>query len=81
MFMKMKSKSSLKLQKAYRKSYRLTIAAPGKNSFKVTFPAEVVEREARMRGLTIKQFLSNFYAVAHYNNFDGVRYTFEEMPK
>lgn len=61
-----------------RKQYRLRIAIPGKKSVEVTFPYEVVEREARKRALTIFEFLEQYMAVAHYDNFDGVLYTFEK---
>lgn len=64
---------------ALRKPYRLRMAVPGAKSIEVTFPYEVVEREARKRGLTTKEFLQSFLAVAHYDNFDGVFYSFEPI--
>ena len=66
--------------KGYRKIYRLRAAVPGAKSLEVTFPYEVVEREAGSRGLTIPEFLKQFHAVAEYDNFEGVIYTFEERP-
>ncbi|MBA7554733.1 hypothetical protein ES705_47364 [subsurface metagenome] len=39
----------------------------------------VIEREAERRGLTIGEFLEQFKAVAQYNSFEGVLYTFEEI--
>ena len=62
-----------------RKSYRLRMAIPGSKTIEVTFPYEVVEREARKRGLTLKDFLKQFQAIAHYDNFDGVFYSFERI--
>ena len=64
----------------YRKTYRLRTAVPGRKSIEVTFPYEVVEKEARIRGLTMGEFLNRFQAAVEYNNFDGVIYKFEEMP-
>ena len=64
----------------YRKTYRLRIAVPGRKSIEVTFPYEIVEREARERGLSVEEFMARFYAVVHYDNFKGARYTFEAMP-
>ena len=64
----------------YRKTYRLRTAVPGKKSVEVTFPYEVVEREARARGLTIDEFLRRFHAIAEFDNFDGVIYRFEQIP-
>ena len=64
----------------YRKTYRLRIAIPGRKSINVTFPYEVVEKEARQKKITIAEFLDRFQAVAEYDNFEGVLYKFVEMP-
>ena len=64
---------------AYHKEYRIKEAVKGKKSLVVTFPYEVVDREARKRNLTIHEFLERFIAVAQYNSFDGVHYTFKEI--
>lgn len=66
--------------KGYRKTYRLRTAVPGRNSIEVTFPYEVIEREARNKGLTVLEFLKSYHVIAEYNNFEGVIYTFEEIP-
>jgi len=63
----------------YRKTYRLRTAVPGKKSIEVTFPYEVVEKEARSKGLTIDEFLARFQAVCEYDNFEGVIYKFEKI--
>ncbi len=63
----------------YRKIYRLRIAVPGSRTVEVTFPFEVVEREARGRGLTVREFLKRFHAVCEFDGFEGVLYRFEEM--
>jgi hypothetical protein len=63
----------------YRKTYRLRTAVPGKKSIEVTFPYEVVEKEARSRNLTTDEFLKRFQAIAEYDNFEGVRYTFVQI--
>ncbi len=63
----------------YRKTYRLRTAIPGRKSIEVTFPYEVVEKEARARGLTVDDFLRHFHVVCEYNNFDGVVYKFEPL--
>lgn len=69
-------------QIGYRKAYRLRTAIPGKKSIEVTFPYEVVEREARGRRITlVEEFLGCFQAIAEYDNFEGVRYAFEEIRK
>ena len=66
-------------QIGYRKAYRLRTAVPGRKSIEVTFPYEVVEKEARSKGLTVDEFLNRFQAVCEYDNFDGVIYRFEEI--
>ena len=45
----------------------------------VSIPRVVIEREAEKCGLTIGEFLDQFKAVAQYNSFEGVLYTFEEI--
>ena len=63
---------------ALRKEYQIRVPVDGRKSFIVTMPYEIVEREARRRGLSLTEFLEKYQAVAHYDNFDGVIYTFEE---
>ena len=63
----------------YRRAYRLRNAIPGRKTIEVTFPYQVVEKEARSRGLTTGEFLKRFQAIAEYDNFDGVLYKFEEI--
>ena len=63
----------------YRRTYRLRTAIPGKKSIEVTFPYQVVEKEARSRNLTVGEFLKRFQAVAEYDNFEGVLYKFEKI--
>ena len=65
----------------YRKTYRLRTAVPGRKCIEVTFPYEVVEKEARTRDLAIEEFLNRFQAVVEYDSFDGVIYTFGEIER
>ena len=65
----------------YKREYRLKVLVPGRKSINVTVPYEVIQREAEKRGITIADFIARFVAVAEYNNFDGVRYTFKEATK
>lgn len=68
-------------QIGYRKTYRLRTAVPGRKSIEVTFPYEVVEKEARSRGLTIREFLNRFQVIAEYDNFEGVIYRLDEIKR
>jgi len=67
------------LKNTYRKSYRIRINTPGRKSYRVVFPYEVLEMEARKHGMEIPEFLEKYQAVAHFNGFDGVYYKFEEI--
>lgn len=66
----------------YRREYRIRLAQGDRvKSAEVTFPYEVVDREARRRGLTIAEFLEQFHVVAQFDGFDGVLYTFEPLER
>ena len=65
------------LHDALRQEYRIRVPLKGAKSFIVTLPYEVVEREARRRGVDIEEFIENYRAVAQYDNFEGIHYTFE----
>jgi len=69
------------LNSSLRKQYKLRMAIPGTKTVEVTFPYEVVEREARKRNLTVQEFLAQYVAIAQYDSFDGVFYTFEQAKK
>ena len=65
---------------AYRKEYRLRIAVPGKKSLEVTFPWEVVEREAKRHNMSVEEFIENYQAEALFDSFEGVLYRFVPVP-
>ena len=65
---------------AYRKSYKFRLAQGNKvKTIEVTFPYEVIEKESRKYNLTISEFISQYNAIAQYDGFDGVVYTFEKV--
>ena len=70
---------TLQLEDAYRRPYRLRMAQPGAKTFEVTFPYEVVEREARKNELSVEEFVKSFQVIAHFNGIEGVVYTFERI--
>ena len=70
----------MEVKDAYRRSYSLRVAIPGKKSAEVTFPYEVIEREARRRDITAEEFIRQYQVVAQFDNFDGVFYSFEPRP-
>lgn len=62
-----------------QKQYQIRMPVEGRKSFIVTMPYEVVVREARRRGLKLEEFLEKYQVIAHYDNFEGVFYTFEAV--
>ncbi len=63
----------------YKKSYKMRQIVKGRKYISVAIPYEVVERQATIAGLTVEEFLEQYIAVAEYNNFEGIRYTFEKV--
>ena len=63
---------------AYESQFKIRRAIKGKNSLEVTFPFSVVEKEAKLLGITVNQFIKKFVVVAQYNGFNGVRYIFRK---
>ena len=66
------------MEVGYKKEYRLKVLVAGRKSINVTIPYEVIQRESEKRDLTVEQFIDIYVAVAEYDNFDGVRYTFKK---
>lgn len=63
----------------YKRRYRMRAVGEGGLNIVVSIPRVVIEREVEKHELTITEFLQRFRAVAQYDNFDGIRYTFEEI--
>jgi len=64
---------------AYELSFKLRRAQSKKKSLEVTFPYNVVEKEAKLHGLTVNEFIKEYEVVAQYNGFQGVRYIFRKI--
>lgn len=63
---------------SYKRRYKMRAVGENSLNIVVSIPRVVIEREAEKRGLTVGDFLEQFKAVAQFDNFDGVLYTFEE---
>lgn len=63
---------------SYKRRYKMRAVGQNGLNIVVSIPRVVIEREAEKRGLTVGGFLEQFKAVAQYDNFDGIFYTFEE---
>jgi len=66
---------------ALQKTYKIRRNSIGRDSVIVAMPFEVVEREARKLGLTVDEFIDKYQAVAQYDSFDGIHYTFTKNEK
>ena len=69
------------IRDSYKKRYRMRVLGEGGLNIVVSIPRMVILREAEKRELIIEDFLEQFKAVAQFDNFDGVIYTFEEIKK
>lgn len=63
----------------YKKRYSMNVVGREGYTTTVAIPPEVIERKAEEAGLTPEEFIKEFKAVAHFNNFDGVFYSFEPV--
>lgn len=71
----------MEIKDTYKKRYRMNIVGKEGATTTVAIPPEVIDRKAEEAGLSSEEFIRCYKAIAHYNNFDGVFYTFEEIPK
>ncbi|MBA7664597.1 hypothetical protein ES703_72658 [subsurface metagenome] len=69
------------IKNSYKRRYKMRAVGQDGLNIVVSIPRVVIEREAEKHGLTIEKFLERFRAVAQYDNFEGVRYTFEKIKK
>jgi len=69
----------LDTNRTYKKRYRLNIVGKFGYTTTVAIPPEVINLKAEQAGLTPDEFIRRYQAVAQYDNFEGVVYTFEEI--
>lgn len=63
----------------YRKEYKIRRAINGKDSLEVTIPYEVIDKLARQESISVEEYMDTHIAIAEYNGFEGVRYTFKKV--
>ena len=63
----------------YKKEYKMRVLIPGKKHITVAIPYEVIERQATINELTVKEFLEQFVAVCEYDNDAGIFYSFKKL--
>lgn len=54
-----------------RGPYKIRFATPEEESMEVTVPKEVIEREARKRGISLDEFMKKYRARWFVNQFEG----------
>lgn len=62
----------------YRKPYKMRIVIKGRKHITVAMPYEVIERQALLQNLTVDEFVDMYVAIAEYDSFEGVHYSFKE---
>ena len=58
-------------KETYIKTYRMQATGAGGKTIRTSVPSEVVEKEARRLGLTVKEFVSHYRVMWLYNGFEG----------
>lgn len=65
----------------YKKHYRMNVVGKDGATTTVAIPPEVIDRKAEEVDLIPEEFIRRYKAVAHFDSFDGVFYTFEAIKK
>jgi len=63
----------------YKKRYKMNSVGRDGYTTTVAIPPEVIDRKAEEAGITVEEFLKTYRALAQYNGFEGVLYTFEKV--
>jgi len=58
-------------RESYIKTYRMQATGAGGKTIRTSVPSEVVEKEARRLGITVKEFIQHFRVMWLYNGFEG----------
>lgn len=74
-------KTNIQIGGSYKKHYKMNVVGKDGATTTVAIPPEVINRKAEEAGVKPEVFIKRYKAVAHYDNFDGVFYAFEEIKK
>ena len=72
-------KKNIEIGVSYKKHYKMNIVGKDGAITTVAIPPEVIDRKAEEFGLRPEEFIRRYKAVVHYDNFDGIFYTFERV--
>ena len=75
----MEEVEEVELKNTYKRRYKMRSQGQNGLNTVVSMPRAVLEREAAKKGLSVKKFIEHYRAVALYNSFDGIFYTFEKV--
>jgi hypothetical protein len=64
-------------KETYKKRYKMNTVGKGGQTTTVAIPPEVIEKKATEVGLSPEEFTKQYHAIAQFNGFEGVLYTFE----
>ena len=65
----------------YKDYFKIRIPVKGRKYIIVGMPYRVIQREADKRQLSVNDFINKFVAIAEYDNFDFIKYTFKELER
>ena len=63
-------------ENTYQKIYKMRQQGDRNKNVVVSIPPEIIEKEARIRNLSVDNFVDQFRVIACYNGFEGVLYKF-----
>lgn len=64
------------MDNTYQKTYKMRQQGDRGMNVVVSIPPEIIEKEARIRNLTVDEFIQKFRVIANFNGFEGVLYKF-----
>ncbi len=70
---------TIDLDTSYGKPYSLRVTGKNEKTVEVSIPKEFIHRQAHKAGLDVREYVRQYRAVAHYDDFIGVYYSFEKI--
>ena len=55
----------------YTKTYRMQATGAAGKTIRTSVPSEIVEKEARRLGMSVKEFVTHYRVMWLYNGFEG----------
>ena len=61
------------------KSYKMRTVGHREATITVTVPKDMIIRQAKRAGISLEEYLETYRAVAHFDDSEGLYYTFEKV--